>query len=397
MNFDRNTVIGFLFLALLFMGYFYFNSQQQAVHLQQKAREDSIAKARMQPPAVVTTNQGDSVVKDSVLQPLPSGEFQQYARGSEQLQTIENDVFKIVFTNKGGQPKSVELKNYKAPDSTNVLLAASQFDQINYEIIPAQNTTTPITSLYFQPGSITKNGDGSSTISYSLNANGKSIVHQYVVKPGQYMIDFNIIINGVNQLFNNNTINFIWQNKAVQLQKDLSYERQQSQVSFMVEDEYDYESAMSSDRLEWTQPVSWVGVKQQFFNSTLIAKNKFSSGMLEWTAPQTGDQKTVVQATAHLKYTLPGTAQASVPLSLYYGPTEFKTLKQYDNSMEEMVNLGSGIFAFVKYINRWIILPVFDFLRTLTSNYGIVILLLTLFIRLLISPLTYSSYLSGAL
>lgn len=182
----------------------------------------------------------------------------------------------------------------------------------------------------------------------------------------------------------------------MQLQKDLTYERQQSQISYKVDDEFDFQSATSSDREEFSKPVSWVGVKQQFFNSTLIAKNKFSSGMVEWTAPQSEEKKTVVQATAHLKYSLPPTPAVTIPLALYYGPTDYKILKQYDNDMEDMVNLGSGIFAFVKYINRWIILPVFDFLRTLTANYGIVILLLTLFIRLMISPLTYSSYLSGA-
>ncbi|MDQ3846045.1 MAG: membrane protein insertase YidC, partial [Bacteroidota bacterium] len=90
------------------------------------------------------------------------------------------------------------------------------------------------------------------------------------------------------------------------------------------------------------------------------------------------------------------TASATIPLAIYYGPTDYKTLKRYGNDMEDMVNLGSGMFAFVKYINRWIIIPVFDLFRKFISNYGIAILLLTLFIRLLISPLTYSSYLSGA-
>jgi YidC/Oxa1 family membrane protein insertase len=104
----------------------------------------------------------------------------------------------------------------------------------------------------------------------------------------------------------------------------------------------------------------------------------------------------VVQATANLKMQLSNSQSATIPLSLYYGPTDYKTLKQYGNDMENMVNLGSGIFAFVKYINRWIIIPIFDLFARITSNFGIVILLLTLFIRLVISPLTYSSYLSGA-
>jgi YidC/Oxa1 family membrane protein insertase len=103
----------------------------------------------------------------------------------------------------------------------------------------------------------------------------------------------------------------------------------------------------------------------------------------------------VVEATANLKYTLPS-PNAGLALGLYYGPTDYKILKQYGNEMENMVNLGEGMFAFVKYINRWIVIPIFDLFSKFTTNFGIVILLLTLFIRLLISPLTYSSYLSGA-
>ena len=209
------------------------------------------------------------------------------------------------------------------------------------------------------------------------------------------MLDFNLEITGADQLLSNNTLNLTWQNKALQLQKDLKYERQQSQVSYRVDGEYDHSSAMSSNTEEFKKPVNWVSVKQQFFNTTLIAKNNFTSGSIDWTAPATTDSNTVVQAIANLKVHVPS-ANASIPLSIYYGPTDYKILKAYGNDMEDMVNLGSGIFSFVKYINRWVILPVFDFFTKFAHNYGIVILLLTLFIRLLISPLTYSSYLSGA-
>ena len=147
MNFDRNTVIGFVVLALLFMGYFYFNSQQQSVFLKEKQRQDSIAKLNQPKPSV--TPQSDTASKDSTIRPQMGGEFQQYGGGSEQLQVLENDLVKVVFTNKGGQPKSVELKKYKTSDSTLVKLAATDFDQINYTIIPSANTTSEITSFYF--------------------------------------------------------------------------------------------------------------------------------------------------------------------------------------------------------------------------------------------------------
>jgi YidC/Oxa1 family membrane protein insertase len=192
-------------------------------------------------------------------------------------------------------------------------------------------------------------------------------------------------------------MNLTWQNQALQLQKDMKYEKQMSEIAFNYDGEYDYYNIASRTEKEFNDPVKWLGVKQQFFNTSLVAKkNNFSSGRIEWTNPAGDTTKTVVQATANMKMALPAGDQANVALGIYYGPTDYKILKTYGNEMENMVNLGTGMFAFVKYLNRWIILPVFDLFTKITTNYGIVILLLTLFIRLLISPLTYSSYLSGA-
>ena len=395
MNFDRNTVIGFVVLALLFIGYFYFNQKQQLEYQQSVARRDSIAKAA-QPKPDIAVQKADSLAADSLAKPAITGDFGAFGNGTEQTTTVENNVLKIVFTNKGAQPAQVELKHFKAPDSTHVQLASTKFDKLSYTIVPAPNTTAPITDFYFAGGDVVKKADGSQTITYQITADGKSIQHQYTIRPDKYMVDLNVSVNGVNQLLTNNTLNLTWQNKALQLQKDLNYEKQQSQISYRVNADYDYESAMSSSSETFNNPINWLAVKQQFFNTTLIAKNNFTSGTIDWTAPPASDSQTVVQAVAHLKIQLPEATNATVPLALYYGPTDYKILKEYNNDMEEMVNLGSGIFSFVKYINRWVILPVFDFFTKFTTNFGIVILLLTLFIRLIISPLTYSSYLSGA-
>ena len=395
MNFDRNTVIGFVALAVLFFAYFFYNNKQQMAYEKQKAYQDSVANAHKPKPNPATVTL-DSLHADSAARQASAGEFQAAVNGAEKLDTVKTGLMKIVFTNRGGQPKSVELENFKGPDSTNVKLASTDFDKISYSIKSANNTTANITDFYFSGGQVTMNPDSSQTITFQLDAAGKSIVHQFVVKPRNYMIDFNLQVNGANQLFNNNTIDLYWQNQALKLQKDVSYERQQSQIGYLTDGNYDHSSAMKTSGETFNKPVSWVAVKQQFFNTTLIAKNNFTSGSVNWTAPATADAKTIVQATANLKLQIPNTASANIPLAIYYGPTDYKTLKQYNNGMEEMVNLGSGIFSFVKYINRWIIIPIFDLFSKLTSNFGIVILLLTLFIRLVISPLTYTSYLSGA-
>lgn len=397
MNFDRNTIIGFVVMGLLFVGYFFYNSQEQAAFQKKRAYEDSVALARM-PKVDSVALRRDSARLDSQSRVASAGGFQAAATGTEQFTEVVTDVVKVVFSNKGGQPRYVELNNFKGTDSNTVRLAGSDFDKISYVVRTGDNRTADVANFYFQGGQAVKNADGSTTIKYQLlGANGVAIVHQYVIRPNNYLIDFTIGLNGAPQLTQNNTLNLLWQNEAQQLQKDLSYERTQSSINYKADGATDYENITGSSSESFDQPINWVGVKQQFFASALVAKNNFTQGEVSWTAPASDSKSDIiVQASANLQVKLPATANATVPLSLYYGPTDYKILKQYGNDMEEMVNLGSGMFAFVKYLNRWVVIPLFDLFRGFTSNYGIVILLLTLAIRLLISPITYSSYLSGA-
>lgn len=403
MNFDRNTIIGFIILALLFFGFFYYTKQQQLAVQKQKAISDSTKRAQdsianLTKPKQAPVQQGGAGQIQNPVNAVDSNlRFVHAYQGTEQLTTVETELLKIVFTNKGGQPKSVELKKFKAPDSSNVKLASTNFDKIDYSLIAdprSNNKTDSVSGLFFSGGQIQKSGDVQ-TITYQLQSNdGNTITHTYTVKK-DYMIDFDLSINGVSRLLSNNTLFLRWQNRANQLQKDMEYEKSQSQVSFYAGGDYDYYNIASRNEKEWADPVKWVSVKQQFFNSAIVAKEgQFSSGRLDWMTPAKG--ATIVEVVASLKYSLPNPQSGKLSLGLYYGPTDYRTLKQYGNDMEDMVNLGTGMFAFVKYINRWIVIPVFDFLATLTSNYGIVILLLTLFIRLITSPLMYPGYLTSA-
>jgi YidC/Oxa1 family membrane protein insertase len=400
MNFDRNTIFGFIILAILFFGFFWYNNQEQIKLEKQKvekARKDSLDRANNQPVNIpVKLDTADTANRHQPVTVDSSRIFYQAASGQQKLTTVENDVIKIVFTNKGGQPRSVELKKFKAPDSSNVELAATAFDKIDYRIITGANQQDSITNFYFSGGQVVKNADSSQTVSFRLqHSDGKFIEHQYVIRPDEYMVHFNINLNGANELFSNGSLILNWNNKALQLQKDLDYEKAQSRVCFNMDNEYDYYMITSRTHKDFNDPVKWVAVKQQFFNTALVAREgNFTSGAMNWIAPEEGE--TVVQASTNLKYQLPSSQQTSIPLGLYYGPTDYKTLARYGNDMEDMVNLGEGIFSFVKYINRWIVIPIFDLFSKVTTNFGIVIVLLTLFIRLLISPLTYKSYLSGA-
>jgi YidC/Oxa1 family membrane protein insertase len=398
MGMDRNTIIGFVLLALLFFGYFYYSKQGQLTAERERQHiQDSLNKLK---PKIDTTLKmqaaADSLAakKDSLLSGL-----KQDSTGKEQLVTVENKVFKITFSNKGGQPQRIELKNFKTFDGKPLILQDGSFNNISYAINTGNNQTAQTSDLLFTPLPVQTESDSSKVIGFSLQTNnGESIEHQYIIKPDDYMIAFNIKLNGANKLVTQNTINLLWQVKAVKMEKDIDWETQQSHVSFVENGDYDFEHVVKGkdDDKKFVRPVDWLALNQQFFAAAIVAKNKFSSGEVTWQSPGDTSLHIIAKATANLKLSVPAGNDAVVPLELFYGPSDYKILKSYGNQMYNMVPLGSGILAFVKYINRGFIMPVFNFLSGKIASYGLVIALLTIIIRLLISPLTYQSYLSGA-
>lgn len=395
MKFDRNTVIGFVLLALLFFGFFYFNNQEQARVLKNKAIQDSIAKAALPKPKADTSSQKEDTSRLTAPQITSvTGQFQKAMIGTEQVVTVENDLVKVTLTNKGGQIKSVELKKFKDQQNDLVKLASTGFDKIDYKIKGDPEQVGNITDFYFTGGNVVAKGDSAKTITYTLaDSSGRSITHEFILRKADYMIDFNVKLNKANTFFDNETMNLQWQYRAMKQEKDLSYERTNSQMGYVMDGDFDYFTVGRRSDVQFSKPVQWVAMRQRFFNGILVAKDNFSGGKMEWTSPN--DSATVVQSTASLQHAVKG-SDLTIPLSIYYGPSDFRILKKYDKQMGKLVNLGQGIYAFVRPINKFIVLPVFDFFSKLVGSYGIAILLLTFVIRLLISPLTYTSYLSGA-
>jgi len=402
MKFDRNTVLGFGILAVLLIGYFYVTSKQQAEYRKQKAREqfvqDSISRANKPKMDTLVTRQ-DSASNDSTNKIVQSGQFKGAVSDKENLFVVQNNLLKITFTSKGGQPKKVELKKYKTTDSSLVTLAGTDFDKISYTINTSSNSSAQTSDLNFELIDSTLNQDGSRTIRYLLSSsdtNAKtSIIHKFTVLPDDYMIDFTMEFTGAAQLLTNGTLNLHWQYAAVQQETDIDFEKQNTQVGYVKNGEFDYHTISRRSSKSFDESVNWVGIRQRFFFTILTAKNKFSSGNMEWVLPPDSTH-TIVRSIATMKLNVQPGSKVDIPLSIYYGPSDFHILKNYDLKYEKLVNLGQGMYAFVRPINRYIIMPCFNFLQGFTANMGIVIALLTVFIRLLTSPLIYKSYLSGA-
>ena len=399
MKTDKNTIIGFALLGILFTAFFWYNSKMQQASLAfEKHIKDSIAAidAAKITPAIKQQQQIEAAKKDSTEKIVQAASFGTIAAiASEEFSYVENNVMKITFTNKGGRVKFVTLKKYTSYDSSLVTLGNTT-DKLGYTINSGSNTSASTNELFFSVSQINKANDGTQTIQYSLtDSTGKSVVHQFIVKPNEYMIDWNINLIGANQLLTNGALNMQWQTHPLQHEKSATYERQISNVCFLEDNDFDY--IMTKTEHKFEKNAQWIGIAQQFFNTTLIAKNNFNSGNISWQKNTVDTSVTLANFNANLQIVVPVAPTTSIALQLFYGPNDFNILKnQSPKKMDRMVNLGRDFYQFVRPVNAFIIMPVFNFFASFITNFGWVILLLTLFIRLITAPLTYSSYLSGA-
>jgi len=386
MNTDKNTIIGFVLLAGLFFMYFWYtNKQQTDLATYKKHFDDSVAmiKATAEKAAALKNPINADSTKAGIAQSVDSVK--------ETFTYLENEVVKVKLTNKGGQVVGVTLKNYTNYKKEKVYLGDSS--SLNYPINIGNNQTVQINQVLFPTTTILPTENGIQKIEYSFTTpSGKTVHHQFALQPNKYNIDFNIKLDGTDQLLTNNQVNLIWDVHSYQQERTSIYERQVSNICFTEGGEFDYISSKTTKAFE--KPIQWVGLVQQFFTTTIIAKYGFNSGKIDWQRKMdSSDGLATLQAQLQTK--LNGT-NSSIALSLYYGPNDFQILKTQAPEMEKIVNLGRDLYSFVRPINKFVIMPVFDFFAGFVKNFGWVVLWLTIFIRVVTSPLTYSSYLSSA-
>jgi len=391
MNMDRNTIIGFVLLAgLLFVYLFISTKNSHELQGERQHYEDSVARVKRAADSLAAIAQKDATIKAV----LGNDSNAVNDQGVEKLVTVENEVIKVTFTTKGGQPGKVELKKYKSVDSNLVVLNGTSFDKISYAVNAAPNQAVQVTDLNFVGGDIVKNADNSQTITFQRPLPNGTIVHKFTLKPNDYLLDWNVQMGGADKLLTQGAFNITWQNQPVQHESDVKYERLQSNICYYSDNDFDY--IMSKSEKKFDKQVQWVAVSQQFFNTTLATKNGFTTGEIRWSRHADSSNK-IADVTTTLQSKLPLGPDALVPLQLYYGPNDYRILRaQPVPEMDKIINLGRDMYAFVRPINKYIVMPVFNFFHSFMGSMGIVILLLTLFIRLGTSPLMYPGYLTSA-
>jgi YidC/Oxa1 family membrane protein insertase len=395
MKTDKNSVIGFVLLGALFILYFWYTGQQQNAVLKLKQQEeDSLAKIAAAKVNVLDTITAkiDSLKRDTAVRKATAGNFTSAALGNESFVTIENELMSATFTNKGAQIKKIVLKNYKDGNGNPVVLADNNVISYTLNTAPGQSASSE--TLFFNTGTVEKQADNSQLIKFTIDAaNGQHVEHQFIVKPNSFLIDWKLLMNGTDQLLTNGALNLNWNVATRQMERTAVYERQVSNICFSEGNEFDYISSKQEHNFE--KPIQWVSIVQQFFNNTLIAGNSFTSGNIKWER-KTDTTNDLATSSTSLQMKLQPAASLTIPFQFYIGPSDYQLLSKQAPEMDKIVNLGRDMYSFVRPINKYIIMNVFDFFAGFVKNYGWVVLLLTLFIRLVTAPLTYSSYLSGA-
>lgn len=418
---DRNTVIGFVLLGGLIIAFFFMQSRvANEARLEQAKKqhiEDSIKRvehikdsiAELSKPKELPAQNGTAIqLADSVTKTLSPeaaaklqdslnqvqkqqthGAFASVASGAERLDSIENDLIKLVFTNKGGTIVKAELKSYTNYHGGTLDLINGKENRFNYNFFYGDKMINT-EELYFTPE---KSKDGQSITFSILTTNGAKFVQKYSLTKTDYLVDYDLDMQGFDQIIpgRDPVIILNWRNVMQEQEKNVKYERQYSKLYFSeVDGDVDYKN--TNGELKFEEDVKWVSCQQQFFNATLIAKENFQkSGKIKVFAEDTSHF--VKDCTTELYINFNGKNQFSFPMQWYLAPNEYKPVKALDIGLETIIPTGSG---FIGWINKWAIMPLFNWLSRFINSYGLIILLLTIIIKLALTPLTYSSYYSMA-
>ncbi len=378
---DRNQVIGLSLLAILLGIYLFTNNSEQ------KALESERQKQEQTTSATDTSKQSDNsaAIVDTVgIQDTTTTELASNAVGEDVK--IANDLMELTFNTKGASVKKAHLKNYKTFWGEPLVLFDGDENFMDFTI-PFQNQIIHTKEHVFTP-SVEGN-----QIKFVTEIGGNEVDIIYDMIDGQYMMNAAIQLNG--QLIQK-PLSVQWQNEALHTEQDLKNERMNSQFYYSEwEDKsVDYYTVKENEEEEYEEKMRWLSIKPAFFNTTIISKDAGFDNIRAKSNYSEEDTMHVSQTA--VSFDMAPTPDHLYEFQLFIGPNDYDLLKSYQMDLEKIVPMGRGIFEFVKYINRGMILPIFEYLSKFISNYGVIIMILTLFIRLLLSFFTYKSYLSQA-
>ena len=432
---DKNTITGLALIFLILITFSYFNKPSQSQLEAEKRQSDSIIQveaenarqaenkakeAQLALQAKVASSASDSTAKTQVNNELKSlyGVFSEAVKGTEHFIILENNLMKIRLSNKGGKIYSVELKGYKRFNGEPLVLFEGDNNRFGLNFF-SQNKSIQTDQFFFVPSvqdtlltvsgsAVSKGKEGrekfnkegkedSKSVAMRLDAgNGVSVQYTYTLKYNSFIVDFDIQTAGLKNVMgaNSNYINFAWSQQMPRQEKVSKFGEDNYATTYFkyYKDEVDKIAPTKSESKALTTKVEWVSFKTLFFSSAFIADKAFLNGQVS-TKKRDKDPAFVSDMTADLTIPLDNSGSETFPARFFFGPNQYNTLKQYNINLEEELSLG---WTVIGWVNKYIIIPAFDFLRRYIGNFGLIILLLTIYVKLIVAPFTYKSYISQA-
>ena len=393
---DKNSVIGFVLIALIFIGFTVFQSDRARKAAELQAQQDSIALAQMPPQQMASEaviESGEPVLesarqvaiyKDSLLESA--------SKAQESIVTLENDVLEMKLTTRGAKPYSVRLKKFRNYDSTDLYIFRPGGAEYSVSLYTGEYIQTK--DFNFTLASVTD-----SSVVMRLPFEGGGYIEQKYTLLGQsYRVDNQLSFVGMQGVIPRNVSSYDidFELTMPRMEKGYKNETQYSKLDYYFDgDKKPVEigrGRSASKRVE--SRLSWFAFQQQFFSAIVRAPQQFSSGELGINFFQQDDpERNLMACSAKMRAELGQGDNVSVPLEFYFGPNDYKTLKSYDQKYEKIIPLGGWL---VGWFTKYAIIPMFDFFSRFISNFGIIILLMTIVIKLVVFPLTYKSYASSA-
>ncbi len=382
---DRNTLTGFLLIGLILVTFNMFilpKDQPSAPAKAKPARQNQVAQIKE---AGVPAAPTDSALIESL------GPFAPLGEGQAQWVQLSNDKLTVTFNTKGAAPAQVNLKDYQTYKGKPLTLFRQGSNLLSYQYV-ASNRNISTSQLFFQVDS-TQSSSGKIVFTAALDEK-RFIRHVYSLEKGSFLLKHQVQIAGLGDILATNIdyTRLNWSASTPRQEHDLKDERNTSTAYFRFSDE-------SPERIDYTDyetkelktAVKWISFKQKFFNSTLIADQQFDDGKVSTILPST--DSIVKEFNAEMVLPLKNPDNQIHNLSFYFGPNDYATLKEFGIGLQEMIPLGWGIFG---WVNKFVVIKVFDWLDTTGLSYGLVILILTIIIKLILFPFTYKSYISSA-
>lgn len=397
---DLNTIIGFvlIFGILLFMMWQRTPTPEELA-AEEKAKQEQVETE--QPNATLTDNTKDEA---SEIQALPDSlktialqnKFGAFAY-SEALQNakeveVDNGVLALKFNPKGGHISEVKLTQFVDFDSIPIHLVKDKNASFNINFGTTDSRILNTKDLTFQPN-VSKNGENT-IVSMKLKVSEtKFLEYRYVIKPNDYMVDFSIKSQGLNNIINGSQdISLDWSQKTIRHDQSVSYENRYTRLTYQHDGNKIDKLSQASDDEETEEDVQWLSFRQHFFSSILVADKPFKSVALtskDLVEDDEIDTLFTKQFSAKTALALSGN-EFNENLKLFYGPTDSKVLNNYEHNLEESIPFGWGIFG---WINKYLFIPLFGFLSSFLP-YGIAIIVMTVLIKLAMSFVQYKQYLS---